>query len=76
MISIDRVRLQLPVGFEHRATTIARLLGELLAKQSVAAEVSLESVAISPQRVNANTPDIEIAQLIATQIISAYGGDR
>lgn len=76
MIRIDRIRMRLPAGFEHRAASIALLLGEVLAKQPVAGDLSLESISISPQRINANTPDAEIAQLIATQIISATGGGR
>ena len=76
MIRIDRIRMKLPAGFEHRATSIARLVGELLAKQSVARDMTLESVVLEPQRIHVATPDVEIAQRIATQIIEQYGGGR
>jgi len=74
VIRIDRIRMKLPAGFEHRATTIARLLGEILARQTVAGEVTLESVTLEPQRIHAGTPDVEIAQRIAIQIIERYRG--
>jgi len=73
MIQIERIRLHLPAGFEHRATSIARMVGEVLAKQHIARDVSLESVSIPPQRIAAGTPDVEIAYLIAEQIVSSYG---
>ena len=63
--------MHLPAGFEHRATALARLVGDLLAKQSVSRNVSLDSISIAPQRINPNTPDVEIAQIIVAQILSA-----
>ena len=74
MIQIERIRLRLPAGFEHRATAIARLVGEVLAKQHISQDVSLDSVSIHPQRITAGTPDVEIAYLIVEQIVSSYGG--
>jgi hypothetical protein len=68
--------MKLPAGFEHRATSIARLLGELLAQQSVSRDVTLESVVLEAQRIQVTTPDMEIAQRIATQIVEQYGGGR
>lgn len=76
MIQIERIRMHLPAGFEHRATSIARLVGDALAKQSVSHDVSLESVSITPQRITGNTPDVEIAQLIVAQIICGCEGGR
>ncbi len=74
MIQIERIRMHLPAGFEHRATSIARLVGDVLAKQHISLDVSLESVSITPQRISARTPDVEIAYLIVEQIVSSYGG--
>ena len=76
MIHIERIRMQLPAGFEHRSASIARQLGEVLAKQSVSQDVSLESVSISPQSIHASTADEEIAQMIANQIIENYAGGQ
>ena len=74
MTQIDRIRLRLPAGFEHRAVTIARRLGEELARQSVSLDVAMDNVNITLQQVHANTSDDEIAQMIANQIVAGYGG--
>jgi len=74
MIHIDRIRMRLPAGFEHRATSIARLVGEQLAKRSVSQDVSLESVSIKPPEISFGMPDIEIANLIVQQLAANYGG--
>ncbi len=76
MIQIEHLRMRLPAGFEHRATQIARLLGDILAQQSISQDVSLETVSIAPQRINAITDDAEIAQIIARHIISAARGGQ
>ncbi len=76
MIEIDRIRLQLPMGFEHRAVSITRLLGEVLSRQSVTRDVSLDRINISPQLIRANTADEEIAQMIANQIMQNYAGGQ
>ena len=76
MIQIDRISMHLPAGFEHRATSIARLLGDVLAKKHIAQDVSLKSLSITPPHFSLNTSDSEIAQHIAEQIISANGGGK
>ena len=40
MIRIERLRLRLPPGYQHRATSIARKLGEFLAKESVSQDAA------------------------------------
>ena len=74
MIRIERLRMRLPPGYQHRATAIARLVADQLARRSVTRDLSLDAVSIAPQRVNPNTPDAEIARLIVDQIVSRYGG--
>ncbi len=76
MIQIEHLRMRLPAGFEHRATRIAGLLGDMLAQQSVSNDISLETVSIAPLRISAVTDDAEIAQIIARQIISATRGGQ
>ena len=76
MIKIERMRMHLPTGFEHRATSIARLVGEALKKESVTQDISLEAVSLEPQRISVGTPDSEIAHLIVQQIVSNYRGGR
>ena len=74
MIRIDRIRMRLPAGFEHRATSIARLVGEELAKRSISQDVSLESLSIKAPQITFRMPDIEIANLIVQQLVVSYGG--
>lgn len=74
MVRIERLRMHLPAGFEHRATSIAQLVGRALSKQQVSQDISLESLAIPRQEISLNTPDREIANLIVEQIVSRYGG--
>jgi hypothetical protein len=74
MIQIDRLRMRLPTGFEHRATSIARTVGKVLAKQSVSRQVSIDVVSISAQNINTNTSDDEIAQMIVNQLIATHVG--
>ncbi len=76
MIQIERIRMHLPAGFEHRAASIARLVGDVLAKQHISQDVSLESVSITSQRLSLNTSDIEVANFIVEQIVSGYRGRR
>jgi hypothetical protein len=74
MMRIERLRLRLPPGYQHRATSIARKLGEFLAKESVSRDVSLETLSLKPQNLIGQHSDEEIAQKIARQIIAAYQG--
>ena len=74
MIQIERIRMYLPAGFEHRAISIARRVGDVLAKQHISQDVALESVSIPRQRITAGTSDVEIANIIVEQIVSSFGG--
>ena len=68
MIRIDSLRMHLPNGFQHRATTISRIVGDLLATQSTQHSVQLELINITLPPLRAHMPDAEIAQLIVGQI--------
>lgn len=74
MIKLERIRMRLPSGFEHRARSITQRVCEVLSMQSVSQDVSIDAVSITPLHVHANTSDDEIAQLIANQIIANYKG--
>lgn len=74
MIQIERLTMHLPAGFEHRATSIAHLVGDALSKQHISHDVSVESLSITSQRLALNTSDAEIAQYIVNQIVSSYEG--
>ncbi len=75
MIQIERLRMRLPKGFEHRATSIARMVGQILAETKLAQQDKvIDAISVKPQRIPLNTPDREIANLIAEEIIVATGG--
>jgi len=74
MLHIDRMRMQLPAGFEHRASAIARLVGESMADIHPTENRTLDRLSVSPVRVSPNATDQEIAQHIAARIASTLGG--
>ncbi len=74
MIQIERLRLRLPAGFEHRAASIARTVGKVLAKQSVSQQLSIDAVTLTAQKIHANTSDEEIAQMIVRQLLDNHAG--
>ena len=50
MLHIERMRMQLPAGFEHRASTIARLVGESMAENWIRRNSSLKTPALHKTR--------------------------
>lgn len=75
MIQIERLKMCLPNGFEHRATSIARMVGETLAETNTAHhDQVLDRLSVTPKRIALNTPDREIANLIVEEIVLASGG--
>lgn len=75
MIQIEKLKMRLPKGFEHRATSIARIVGELLAERKPAKQDQvIDAVSVRPPRIPLHTPDREIANLIVEEIIIATGG--
>ena len=76
MIHIERLSMHLPAGFEHRATSIALLVGDGLSRQKVQEDISLDSLQLTPQKIAKNISDAEIANLIIQQIVSQSGGMR
>ena len=73
MIRIERIRMHLPAGFEHRAAGIARLVGNELAKQSISDPMLRDSMLVKPPRISAHTRDDEIAAAIVMQIVAGLG---
>ena len=73
MLRIDRMRMQLPAGFEHRASTIARLVGDSMAEIEPSENRTLDRLSISPVRVLPNATDQEIAHSVAERIASTFG---
>jgi len=74
MIEIERLRLRLPQGFEHRATAIARLVGEALATRHLAQDQVFEAISVAPQRLPLNTSDSEIASRIVAEMVTVIEG--
>jgi len=73
MLHIERLRMQLPAGFEHRASTIARLVGESMAEIPFSENRTLDRLSVSPVQISPNSTDQEIAQRVAKQIASTIG---
>jgi hypothetical protein len=73
MLHIERIRMQLPEGFEHRASTIARLVGESMAEIHPSENRTLDRLSISPVKVSPNATDQEIAHSVAERIASMLG---
>jgi len=73
MLRIDRMRMRLPKGFEHRASTIARLVGDSIAEIQPSENRTLERLTISPVQVSQNATDQEIANNIAERIALKLG---
>ncbi len=75
MLHIERMRMQLPAGFEHRASAIARLVGESMAEIHLSENRTLDRLSISPVQVLPNATDQEIAQSVAERIALTLGGE-
>ncbi len=73
MLNIDRMRIRLPAGFEHRGSTIARLVGEAMVEFHPSKNRTLKRVSIDPVQFSPNATDQEIANHIAHRIASTLG---
>ena len=77
MIQIDRMRMRLPSGFEHRAMSITQQIGKVLEKTHISGDAYMEAISLSSLKIHAGTSDEEIAEMIANQIVELYeGGSR
>lgn len=68
MLTVDRLRLQLPPAFRDRAGEIARLVGEELATVSVDGDLHLDRLAVPPVEVPHQATDREVARAVAASI--------
>ena len=69
-LTVDRLSLRLPPGFEHRADTIARRVGDELAQLQWAGGYDLDHLHLAPQTVRPEQSDRQIAAQIARAIHS------
>jgi hypothetical protein len=73
MLRIERMRMQLPAGFEHRSSTIARLVGEAMGEFHATENRTLDRLSIGPVLVSPNATDQDIANSVAQRIASTLG---
>ena len=73
MLYIESMRMQLPAGFEHRASSIAHLVGESMGEFHATENRILDKLSIGPVQISANATDQEIANSVARRIISMLG---
>ena len=73
MIRIDRLRLRLPPGYEHRAASIASLVGESLSRYRVSGALDLKSLSVGPLRMTPNATDRDVADQVARGIATSVG---
>lgn len=65
MLIIERLRLQLPAGYQQRAASIGRLLTTELARMPLKRNLRLESLALPPVDIAPGAVDGQIARRIA-----------
>jgi len=68
MLHIERMRMQLPAGFENRASAIARLVGDSMVEFHLTENRTLDRLSLSPVQVSPNATDQEIAHSVAERI--------
>ncbi len=68
MLTVDRLRLQLPPAFRDRGGEIARLVGEELATVPLSADLLLDRLAVPPVEVSHQATDREVARAVAASI--------
>ena len=67
-LTIDRLHLQLPAGFEYRAESIARRLGEELARLPWLEDAIVQQATIPAQTVQPAWSDQQIARHLAVAV--------
>lgn len=68
MLTVDRLRIQLPPAFRDRAGEIARLVGEELATVSAGADLQIDRLAVPPVEVSHLATDREVARAVAQAV--------
>ena len=68
MLTVDRLRMQLPPSFRDRAGEIARLVAEELATVPIVAELRIDLLAVPPVEVHPQATDRDVARAIAQAV--------
>lgn len=74
MLSIGRLRLSLPPGYEARAERIARLLADELAGVRLEADARVDRLALPPVKVGGGASDREVAAAVAAALAPRLNG--
>ena len=76
MLHIDRISLRLPAAYAHRATRIARLVGEQLGAEAAGLPSGrAHRLTVSVTAAHPHASDGEIAQLAVAQLRRSLGAD-
>jgi hypothetical protein len=73
MLTIDRMRLNLPEGFDHRGERIGRLVAHKLAVVSLKTSLQIEKLSVPPVQVHPAFTDEQVAHRVAMAIYSQLG---
>ncbi len=68
MLHIERLRIHLPLGFEHRAADIAQQVGGLLAHMDSTHWRTVDSINVPPVTIGHQATDTDIALGVADAI--------
>lgn len=71
MLSIQRLRMRLPQGYAHRAGSISRHLGAVLAEAGHVADHDIAHLSLDPVSIHPHSSDRQIAESIARQILAS-----
>jgi hypothetical protein len=73
MLTIDRMRLNLPEGFDHRGKHIGRLVAHKLAGMSLKTSLHIKRLVVPPVQVHPAFTDEQVAHRVAMSIHSQLG---
>lgn len=68
MLTIDRLRMQLPAIFQGREGEITRLVAEELAAVSLTIDLRIQQLALPPVEVHPQATDRDVARVVAWAI--------
>lgn len=71
MLSVDRLRMLLPAGMEHRSARIAREVANELANLQITESARIETLSLPAMQVTLSHSDQQIAKQIASSISRA-----
>lgn len=69
MITIERVSLRLPPGYEGRASSIASALASALLPLSALGSFECAQLRLAPVRIGRHVSDAEIAAMAAAEVL-------